>query len=280
MHSVRSRDGTPIAFWRSGEGPALLLIHGATADHTTTWRRVISAFERNFTVYAMDRRGRGGSGDAKRYTLQHEAEDIRAVVDSIGTSVNVLGHSYGALCALEAALLTTSMRRLILYEGVPLRGTELYEPGIVAKLDTLLERGDIDGMLTVMYRDVAHIPPDEVDLLRSQRDAWAIRLGNAATLPRELRCEEGYTFDPPRFVSMTTPTLLLVGGDSPLREREHARGLAGALPDARVGVLPGQRHIAMHTAPELFVEEVMRFCCADPPANDASARRPTPCSPD
>ena len=264
MHVVRSRDGTPIAFWQSGKGPALLLIHGATADHTTTWRRVTSAFERDFTVYAMDRRGRGGSGDAQLYTLQHEAEDIRAVVDSIGTSVNVLGHSYGALCALEAALMTKSVRRLILYEGVPLRGAERYDPGIVARLDALLGGGDVDGMLTVMYREVAHIPSKEIELLRSQRDAWAIRLGNAATLPRELRCEQGYTFDPPRFASMTTPTLLLVGGDSPLREREHANHVARALPDAGVSVLAGQRHIAMHTAPELFVEEVMRFCYADP----------------
>lgn len=67
----------------------------------------------------MDRRGRGESGDGPAYSLDREAEDVAALVDSIGQPVNVLGHSYGALCAIKAALLTNNIRRLILYEGVP-----------------------------------------------------------------------------------------------------------------------------------------------------------------
>ena len=58
MHTVTSPDGTSIAYRRSGDGPALLLIHGATADHSTTWRIVGPMLERRFTVYAMDHRGR------------------------------------------------------------------------------------------------------------------------------------------------------------------------------------------------------------------------------
>ena len=76
----------------------------------------LEELERQFTVYAMDRRGRGGSGDSADYELRREAEDVAAVIDSIGGCVNVLGHSHGALCALEAALLTAQLRRLILYE--------------------------------------------------------------------------------------------------------------------------------------------------------------------
>jgi pimeloyl-ACP methyl ester carboxylesterase len=90
-HTVRSKDGTPIAYWRSGSGPALLLIHGATADHTTTWRFVLSELERHFTVHAMDRRGRGGSGDAPAYALEREAEDVAAILDAVGEPVSVLG---------------------------------------------------------------------------------------------------------------------------------------------------------------------------------------------
>lgn len=142
MQTVASRDGTRIAFWQSGGGPPLLLVHGATADHTTTWRFVLQEFERRFTVYAMDRRGRGGSGDSAEYNLRREAEDIVAVIDSIGEPVNMLGHSYGGLCAIEAALLTTNLRRLILYEGVPLRGTDGYKPGVIDRLEAMLRGGD------------------------------------------------------------------------------------------------------------------------------------------
>lgn len=123
MQTVISKDGTRIAFWRSGSGPPLLLVHGATADHTTTWRFVLPELEQHFAVYAMDRRARGSSGDTLPYDLQREAEDVVAVVESIGEPVNLLGHSYGGLCAIEAALLTENLRRLILYEGVPLRGS-------------------------------------------------------------------------------------------------------------------------------------------------------------
>jgi pimeloyl-ACP methyl ester carboxylesterase len=259
MQTVASRDGTRIAFWKSGAGPPLLLVHGGTADHTTTWRFVLQEFERRFTIYAMDRRGRGGSGDSAAYNLQREAEDIVAIIDSIGEPVNLLGHSYGGLCAIEAALLTTNLRRLILYEAVPLRGPDGYKPGIIDRLEAMRRGGDVEGMLVAMFRELVEMPAEELELLRSQRDAWAVRLGNAPTLPRELRAEESYIFSPERFTGMLTPTLLLVGGDSPLREQSNARGVAEALPDARVVALPGQQHAAMYSAPEAFVREVVRF---------------------
>ncbi len=96
MDQVMSKDGTVIGFVHSGEGPPLLLVHGATAD-STRWASITPRFEGHFTVYAMDRRGRGRSGDAGDYNLMREAEDIAAVVDSIGEPVSVLGHSYGGL---------------------------------------------------------------------------------------------------------------------------------------------------------------------------------------
>lgn len=259
MQTVISKDGTRIAFWRSGGGPPLVLVHGTTADHTTTWRFVLPELERRFTVYAMDRRGRGESGDSPAYELQREAEDVAAVVDSIGEPMNLLGHSYGALCAIESALLSRNLHRLILYEGVPLRGADLYRPGTTEHLQAMLEAGDVEGMLVAMFREVVEMPPEEIELLRSQRDAWAVRLGNAPTVPRELKVEQRYIFEPERFGTMQTPTLLLVGGDSPARELENAESVAAALPDARVVLLPGQQHAAMYTAPEDFVHEVVQF---------------------
>jgi pimeloyl-ACP methyl ester carboxylesterase len=259
MHVVSSKDGTRIAFRRAGRGPPLLLVHGATADHSTTWTRVLPILERKFTVLAMDRRGRGGSGDAPGYALAREAEDVAAVVDQVGEPVAVVGHSYGALCALEAALLTRNVHRLVLYEGVPLRGDTLYPPEAVARLHALLDAGDPEGMLRSMFAELLGEPPEVVALLRAQREAWDARVRNARTLPRELEVERGYAFRPERFSGLATPILLLVGGDSPHRELENAHGVAKALHRAKVVVLAGQQHAAMHTAPEVFVREVVRF---------------------
>ncbi|HEX6050540.1 MAG TPA: alpha/beta hydrolase [Gemmatimonadaceae bacterium] len=259
MEVVNSRDGTPIAFWRSGTGPPLVLVHGATADHTTTWRSVLSPLEREFTVYAMDRRGRGGSGDSSAYALAREADDVVAVLNAIDAPAYVLGHSFGGLCALEAALRTTRMARMVLYEGVALRGADAYAPGVIDRLRDMMERGEVDGALVAMLRDVAGMAPEEIDVVRSQATAWQRRIANARTIPRELQADATYVFEPRRFAAMMTPTMLLVGEKSLPRELDNAQGVAAALPNARVVVLPGQQHVAMHTAPDLFVREVVSF---------------------
>lgn len=263
MRTRLSQDGTVIAYWPMGNGPGLLLVHGATADHTATWRFVQETLAERFTLYAMDRRGRGGSGDTFPYSLQREAEDIAAVIDAIGGPVHVLGHSYGGLCAFEAALLTPNVDRLILYESVPVDGSQLYRPEAIEKLNRLLAAGDVEGMLISMFRDVVELPQADVDSLRSQGEAWAVRLRNAPTLPRELAEERAYRFDAHRFRQMTRPTLLLVGEDSPARERENATAIAAALPNAQVRYLPGQQHGAMYTAPELFVHAVVEFLASE-----------------
>src|SRR5207247_10397477 len=103
---VVSADGTPIAWFRAGDGPPLLLVHGTTADHTT-FRVVGPLLARQHAVFAMDRRGRGASGDTPPYAIEREFEDVAAVVDAVaalaGRPVDVLGHSYGGRCALRAA---------------------------------------------------------------------------------------------------------------------------------------------------------------------------------
>ena len=102
METVTTRDGTPIAYERGGDGPPLVLVHGTTADHST-WEHVLPELQQHFTIYAIDRRGRGesGGGDGSAYDIEREFEDVVAVIDSIGVTVGLLEHSYGAICALE-----------------------------------------------------------------------------------------------------------------------------------------------------------------------------------
>jgi pimeloyl-ACP methyl ester carboxylesterase len=258
QESVTSKDGTPIAYWRSGEGPPLVLVHGAPADHSR-WTPVLPAFEQHFTVCAVDRRGRGGSGDSDDYAIEREFEDIVAVVDSLGEPANLLGHSYGALCALEAALLTRNVRKLVLYEpGMDITGEGLNPPEVIDRLEALLEAGDRDGVVATMLRELVGAPPEVVEHMRSL-PAWQARVSAADALPRELRAEDAYRFDPERFGDLRVPTLLLTGGESPAILAEIVKAVDEALPNSRVVVMPGQGHVAMDTGTDLFVTEVLQF---------------------
>ena len=120
-----SSDGIPIAAWRCGHGSPLLLVHGTGADHTR-WAPVLAGLAERFTVYALDRRGRGASGDGPTWSIRQETEDLIAVLEAIGGQVDVVAHSFGAARALEAALLTDHIRRLVAYEpgGVRLPGSD------------------------------------------------------------------------------------------------------------------------------------------------------------
>ena len=256
LEFVVSDDGTPIAVWRSGAGKPLLLVHGTTADHSR-WAPVLAAFEAHHSVLTMDRRGRGRSGDSAEYELAREFEDVASVVEWAGDDVCVLGHSYGGICALEAAAgLTDRVTKLVLYE--PPMGFVASPPHVVQKLETLLSAGERDELVACFMREVAAVPPDQVELLRSL-PAWQARIAAADTIPREELANRTYVFDPSRFRDVHVPTLFLLGGDSPEPFVQACRGVEAALPDCQVVVLPGQRHNAIDTATELFVAEVTRF---------------------
>ena len=257
MEQTRSKDGTGIGFWQSGSGPPLLLVHGTTADHSR-WSSISPRLEQHFTVYAMDRRGRGGSGNSPEYALMREAEDVAAVVEAIGEPVFTLGHSYGAVCSLEAALLTDKIRRLILYEPPIPTGLPQYPPGVPDRLQTLIDGGRFEAALEMFFAEVVRMPAHELESFR-RLPVWQVRVQLAPTIPREVAIDRMYSFDPQKFSSLQTPILLLLGGDSPPLFQQAIAAIHPALPNSQVVVLPGQQHIAMDTDPELFVREVTHF---------------------
>lgn len=212
------------------------------------------------SVYTMDRRGRGGSGDASpHYTIRLEGEDVAAVVDAVseatGRPVSVLGHSYGGLCALEAALVTSRLSRLVLYEagaGVPT------PPGFTDRLAELLAAGRRQDVVVAVLEDLAGLTPDQIGSMTKQA-SWAGRVAAAHTVVRELRAHDAYDLQPDRFTGTTVPALLLVGSDSPTSEKRSTDRVAAALPCATVVTLAGQGHVAMLTGPEVFADAVLRF---------------------
>lgn len=263
--TVVSRDGTPIRYWSTGKGPPLLLVHGTTANHTT-FDPALPYLASQLTVHSLDRRGRGGSGDADAYDLEREFEDIAAVVDHLadttGARVDLFGHSFGGLCAFGAARLTSNVRRLVFYEGWPVSDpTTLIGPDgniTVERVNMLLASGDDEAALVIFYREAVGMSDQLLDAFRAS-PAWRDRVAAASTIPREAQAIERGILDPDEAATLDLPVLLLIGSNSPDHLTAGAHELASALPDARITELEGQKHLAYREAPELFARAVLSF---------------------
>lgn len=260
VETVTSADGTPIAFERTGSGPPLVLVHGASLDRRF-WELsdVRPALAEHFTVYAIDRRGRGESGDADTYALEREAEDVAAVVDSIDEPAILFGHSAGGLYTLEAALLIEDLRGLVLYEpAMPINGYEIGSDEDRAEMTSLLEAGEIEQAYVLFFEEIAEWTPEEVNSVRSS-PMWPEYVEMFPTLLPKYGMIPDYAFDPERFADLTAPTLLLAGTESGQWSKNNTEALDHALPNSEVTTFDGYGHAAMLTAPERFINEVLSF---------------------
>lgn len=258
-----SPDGTEIAYSRSGDGPPLLLVHGTAGVHER-FAPLLPHLESHAAVHVMDRRGRGGSGDAPEYDLAREFEDVAAVAEAIaedsGSPVDVYGHSYGGNCAFGAALLTGAIRTLALYEGwPPVRpGLLDFPPEVERRLEALVAAGEGDTALETFMREVVKASEEEIRAIRAQ-PTWPARVATVHTIAREIRAVMEQAFDPDEAAKVGVPVLLLTGADSPDEIRDDPDAVAAALPDARVVVLEGQQHMADVLAPDLLAHHLMGF---------------------
>jgi pimeloyl-ACP methyl ester carboxylesterase len=261
MEFVVAPDGTHIAFQRAGQGPPLVLVHGTADDHSR-WLPLLPALAEHFTVYALDRRGRGGSDpyDPATYQIEREFADVAAVVDAIDEPAYLLGHSFGALCALEAALLISNLRKLVLYEPPILipTGPSFIPPEAVTELEELLAAGEEEELLLAFARNIVGVPEEMIAQWRTMPE-WQASVEMAPTIVSEVKAVEDYVFDSARFNDLTTPTLLLLGGETAPFFATATEAVAVALPFDRLEVLPGQGHVAMDTNAALFLETVVGF---------------------
>lgn len=255
MHLITSPAGVTVSYEKYGSGPPLVLVHGSFSDHATNWEFVKPLFEKQFTVYAIARRGRGKTDATAGHGLEDEGGDVVALIRSTGEPVFLLGHSYGAQTALAAAAMVPErVRKLVLYEPPCPRvlGSEA-----LARLERLAQSGDWDGFALTFFRDTLSVPVEALDELRGT-DLWPRILADAEATLGDLRALNSYAFEAERFRDLPIPVLLQIGTESP-RDLYVTDALAAVLPDVRIEALPGQAHEGMTTAPEIYAEAVSRF---------------------
>ena len=270
IHFVLSADGTRIALETSGRGPNLLIVHG-TGTIRATWAPLFAA---HFTTVAMERRGRGDSGDSPQYDIERETEDVLAAIESLDTPVVLFGHSFGGLCALEAAAAGADVAALILYEPAIHEEVATRE---IERLEAFIATGDAEAAVRAHYA-AAGMSNAEIEAIAAS-PGWQARVAAAATIPRELRAISAHQFSGDRAADVDMPALLLLGGESPAPVANAVATLGKALPNARTVVMPGQAHVAMYTAPEMLADSVFSFWRDVAAAQSGAAPRPPASSP-
>lgn len=260
---VRSADGTPVGILTAGSGPPLLLVHGGLSGlhrFAPLWRELVP----HFRVTAMDRRGRGTSGDADGYDVEREFADVRAVAEHLagpdGEPVDAFGHSFGAIAVLGAAGAGAPLRRLALYEPP---GPPTVAGGWLEKVRGYLAAGEpgravasflveIGGMTPARVEELRAAPPgpDDVLAIASRtfvREGEALAALDLARLARPVRI----------------PVLLLHGTAGPPWVEQVIGALAPALRNVEVVSLPGQGHEGVDEAADVVAAELRRFFLRD-----------------
>jgi pimeloyl-ACP methyl ester carboxylesterase len=246
MQQVKSKDGTPIAFERSGEGPAVILVGGALSDRSAAGP-LAALLSQQFTVVAYDRRGRGESGDTAPYAVECEVEDIEALTRAAGGSALVFGHSSGAALALASAAAGLAVARLALYEP-PFIVDDSRPPlpaDYAARLTDLVSVGRYGEAVEWFLAAAVGVPAVMLAEMRSS-PMWTAMEKLAPTLLYDQAVMgdtmAGRPLPATRWAAVTQPTLVLGGGASPPWMRHAAQSLAAILPNARYRSLEGQTH--------------------------------------
>jgi pimeloyl-ACP methyl ester carboxylesterase len=244
MRTVISKDGTPIAFDQSGQGPALILVTGAMNIRASS--SLAARLAQHFSVFVYDRRGRGESGDTMPYAVEREIEDIDALITEAGGSAFLFGHSSGGALALEAVLQLggEKVKKLAIYE-VPYNDDREARQAWRAYIQQLTEllAANRWGDAVALFMQYIGMPAEQIEGMRHS-PAWPSLEAIAPTLAYDHTAILGEDVSVPieRAAQARVPTLVMNGSASFPFMYETARTLSQAIPGAQLRTLEGQDH--------------------------------------
>lgn len=262
FQTTHSADGTNLAYEIRGDGPPLVYVTGAICHRTfgpiRSGAKVLSSA---FRVLTYDRRGRGDSDDSGPWSLDREVEDISALIDELGGSALLYGHSSGAVLAMHAAhRLGDRVQRVVMYDAswVADDAEAATYAGLRAEVDVLLTRGRHGRALQRFLIGIGM--PRVFTAVLPVMPGWRRMRALAPTLRHDL----DLTAHPPPLevaAAIDVPVHVMVGERSPDELHRVASAVAGAIPGATHEVLPGQDHMVSE---KVLLPSLVRALCPDP----------------
>ncbi len=260
METTTSQDDTRIAFERLGEGPALLVVGGATCDRAKM-RPISAALAAEFTVINFDRRGRGDSGHSAHYAVEREIEDLAALLTAAGGAAAIYGHSSGAALALRAAAAGLPITRVVAHEAPyspPDSVEQDHARAYGRNVRDLIKAGDGGGAIARFMMHTG-MPAPMIEAMRGD-PSWPAMARIAPTLAYDSEVmedlETGALVPVDQLARIDAPALALYGTVSPPMMKAAALQIAASVKHGGVLDLEGQHHVV---PPEVLVSAVGPF---------------------
>ena len=257
MNTVISKDGTRIAYEKSGNGPAFILIDGAfCSKNFGPMVKLAPVLSSHFTVFSYDRRARGDSGDTRPYHIQREIEDIEALISKAGGSAAVFAISSGAILALRAAASGLNIKKLALLEP-PFVGNKKGRSARTAfqELSQLIADGRKEEACKFYLRKVIGLPAIIPFFLSFTKD-WSKMKANANSLPYDAAICGDFSIPKELLHNVRIPSMVLASSKSPKSLRLPVKEIAELLPEGRQLTLKGSFH---EVPPEILVPALVEF---------------------
>ena len=219
-----------------------MLVHGAFSDRHTNWEFVKPAFRKEFTVYAVARRGRGETDATEDHTLEDEVGDVVAVIEAVGEPVSWRGIPTARMRARRRGPAAGSSPKAGVVQ--PPR-PDLFRGDVLARLEALADAGAAGTVRVEFFATRSWSP--FASSKRCVPRMWPPTVADAAASMRDIRAFAKYEFEAGRYRAIDIPVHLQIGWESP-RDLFVTDALAAVLPNALIGALPGQAHEGMTTA--------------------------------
>ncbi len=266
--------GRPVStqFIRSGAGSAIVFIHGV-GMRSSVWDPQISFFAQSHDVIALDMLGHGGSSaPPPEAQLADYAEQVRSVLDACGVAkAHIVGHSMGALVALEFALSNADRVLSVTALNAVFQRNEEQRNSVSVRLAALEGATDSVPCDQTIARWFGSPVPNEwkaaEEVVRNLLACLNVS-GYRDTYRIFATSDDAHS---KRLPHLSVPALFLTGELDPNSLPAMSRVMASLAPKGRFDVISGERHMMGLTAPKLVNERIAAFLASVEASSDQEA---------
>lgn len=254
--------GREVAWTRFGDGPPVVFCHG-TPFSSIVWRPYAEALARDFTVHLWDMPGYGASSKQPGHAVDFDVHG-QLLADLIGhwglDRPDVVAHDFGGAVALRGHLIQgVPYRSLLLVDVValPPTGSPFFRfvkehPGVLDGLPAYIH----EALVTAYIQGASHrgLRPGDLDALKAP---WLTEEGQGAFYRQIAQTDERYLAEiEERLPALDLPVRVLWGADDEWIPPATGERLAGLIPGAAFGLIPGAGHLVQYDAPAALGTEL------------------------